>query len=160
MNLPAANKMRAPRYRDIKATDIPECTSRDGVIVKVVAGRYQGRTGPVKDIICDPEYLDVQVPAGLAFEHPVKEGHTAFAYVFRGDGIGSGDRKPVPEDTLALFADGEMIGLTAGTGGLRFLLVSGKPIGEPVAWGGPIVMNTQAELDLAFEDYRNGTFIS
>ena len=159
VNLPAADKMMAPRYRDIKATDIPDCASGDGIIVKVVAGRYQGRTGPVKDIICDPEYLDIHVPAGLVFEHSVKKGHTAFAYVFKGDGINSGDRKPIPEDTLALFGDGEKVALEAGAGGCRFLLASGKPIGEPVAWGGPIVMNTQAELDLAFEEYRKGTFI-
>ncbi len=159
VNLPAADKMMGPRYRDIRAADIPECASGDGTLVKVVAGRYQGRTGPVKDIIGDPEYLDVRVPGGLDFEHPVKKGHTAFAYVFEGDGINSGDRKPIPGDTLALFGDGEKVSLTAGAAGVRFLLVSGKPIGEPVAWGGPIVMNTQAELDLAFEEYRNGTFI-
>jgi redox-sensitive bicupin YhaK (pirin superfamily) len=159
VNLPAADKMMDPRYRDIRATDIPEQASGDGVVVKVIAGRYGKLTGPVRDIIGDPEYLDVQVPAGRVFEHPVTKGHTAFAYVFKGEGIGAGGRKPVPEDTLALFGDGERLALEGGAGGCRFLLVSGKPIGEPVAWGGPIVMNTQAELDLAFEQFRNGTFI-
>jgi len=159
VNLPAADKMMDPRYRDIKAGDIPEFRSKDGISVRIVAGQYQGLAGPVRDIICDPEYLDVSVPASLTFEHPVKKGHTCFAYAFEGSGVNAMDEKTIPQGTLALFADGEKIGFAAGADGFRFILVSGKPIGEPVAWGGPIVMNTEAELDLAFREYRNGTFI-
>ncbi len=159
VNLPAAQKMMEPRYRDIKVTDIPEITSGNGVVVKIVAGRYEGRVGPVRDIVCDPEYLDIRVPAGVVFKHPIKKGHTAFAYAFEGDATNAGDRKLIPEGTLALFGDGNGIALEAGAEGVRFLLASGKPIGEPVAWGGPIVMNTQAELELAFREYREGTFI-
>jgi quercetin 2,3-dioxygenase len=159
VNLPATDKMMDPRYRGIMAEDIPEFKSEDGTTVKIVAGRYRKLTGPVKDIMCDPEYLDVRVPAERTFEHPIHKGHTAFAYVFEGDAMNEGDRKAIPVDSVALFGDGELVRLTAGTGGLRFLLVSGKPIGEPVAWGGPIVMNTRDELDLAFKEYRSGTFI-
>jgi redox-sensitive bicupin YhaK (pirin superfamily) len=159
VNLPAGDKMMDPRYRDIKAGDIPESRSKDGIAVRIVAGQYQGLAGPVRDIICDPEYLDVSVPASLTFEHPVKKGHTCFAYAFEGSGVNAVDGKAIPQGTLVLFGDGEKIGFAAGANGLRFILVSGKPIGEPVAWGGPIVMNTEAELDLAFREYRNGTFI-
>jgi quercetin 2,3-dioxygenase len=159
VNLPAADKMMDPRYRGLEAGDIPECRTDEGALVKVIAGRYRALTGPVRDIICEPEYLDVRVPAGNSFEHTIPKGHTVFIYAFEGDGVNAVDGKSIPSDTLALFGDGEEMRLTAGHQGFRFLLVSGKPIGEPVAWGGPIVMNTQAELDLAFRDYRNGTFI-
>ena len=159
VNLPAKNKMMDPRYRDIKAKDIPEFRSKDGTRVKVIAGRYEGLTGPVKDIICDPEYLDIQVPSGLKFEHPVKKGHAVFAYAVEGGGAVHPDQKSIQEGFLVHFSDGEKIALETGPSGLRFLLVSGQPIGEPVAWRGPIVMNTEEELALAFEEYRNGTFI-
>jgi hypothetical protein len=159
VNLPANSKMMDPRYRDIKAKDIPEFRSEDGTRVKVIAGRYEGLVGPVKDIICDPEYLEVQVPSGLKFEHPVKKGHTVFAYAVEGEGIVVPDQKNIQEGFLVHFGDREKIALETGPSGLRFLLVSGQPIGEPVAWRGPIVMNTEEELALAFKEYRNGTFI-
>jgi hypothetical protein len=159
VNLPAKNKMMDPRYRDIKTKDIPEFRSKNGIRIKVIAGRYEGLTGPVKDIICDPEYLDIQVPSGLKFEHPINKGHTVFAYAVEGGGAVVPDQKTIQEGFLVYFGDGEKIALESGPSGLRFLLVSGQPIGEPVAWRGPIVMNTEEELALAFEEYRNGTFI-
>ncbi len=159
VNLPASRKMMDPRYRDIRAEDIPECRTEDGAIVKIIAGRYRTLTGPVRDIVCEPEYLDVKVPPGKIFAHEIPKGHTAFLYAFEGEGSNAGDRQLLSRDTLALFGDGEEIRLSAGGAAFRFVLVSGKPIGEPVAWGGPIVMNTKAELDLAFTEYRNGTFI-
>lgn len=159
VNLPAKKKMMDPRYRDIKTKDIPEFRSKNGTRVKVIAGRYEGLTGPVKDIICDPEYLDIQVPSGLKFEHPIKKGHTVFAYAVEGGGAVVPDQESIQEGFLVHFGDGEKIALETGPSGLRFLLVSGQPIGEPVAWRGPIVMNTEEELALAFKEYRNGTFI-
>jgi len=159
VNLPAKNKMMDPRYRDIKTKDIPEFRSKNDIRIKVIAGRYEGLTGPVKDIICDPEYLDIQVPSGLKFEHSIKRGHTVFAYAVEGGGAVVPDQKTIQEGFLVHFGDGEKIALESGPSGLRFLLVSGQPIGEPVAWRGPIVMNTEEELALAFEEYRNGTFI-
>ena len=159
VNLPAADKMMAPRYRDIRARNIPEYRSKDGLVVKVVAGRYGNLRGPVQDIVCDPEYLDVCLPAGLEFHHPVKKGHTVVAFAFEGGGTCPADGTDLREGSLAHFGDGESVLLGAGPSGLRFLLVSGKPIGEPVAWRGPIVMNTEEELATAFAEYRNGTFI-
>lgn len=159
VNLPSKNKMMNPRYQDIRAKDIPEFRSEDGVKVRVIAGRYHGFTGPVKDIICEPEYLDVHLPPGLKFEHPVEKGHSIFAYAFEGNGEVAQDRKKIQAGSLVLFGDGDKVVLETGLNGLRFLLISGKPIGEPVAWQGPIVMNTEEELALAFKEYRNGTFI-
>ena len=159
VNLPAVDKMMPPRYRDIQAADVPEFRSEDGLSVKVIAGRYGRLRGPVRDIVSDPEYLDVRLPAGLEFRHEVENGHTVFAYALEGDGTCSADGTTLREGTLAHFGDGGAAALGAGPRGLRFLLVSGKPIGEPVAWRGPIAMNTKEELALAFEELRNGTFI-
>ncbi len=160
VNLPASHKMMKPRYRDVKAADIPEHQAESGVKVKVIAGKFAGRLGPVKDIICDPEYLDVSVPAGKKFEHHVAKGHTVFAYVLEGEGYFDPDKeKAIPRENLVLFSDGENVAIEASEKPLRFLLISGKPINEPVTWYGPIVMNTEEELKLAFEEYQNGTFI-
>lgn len=159
VNLPAVDKMMPPRYRDIRAGDIPEYRSEEGLSVKVIAGRYKRLRGPVRDIVCDPEYLDVRLPAGLEFRHEVETGHTVFAYALEGDGTCLADGTALREGTLAHLGDGGAAAFGAGRGGLRFLLVSGKPIGEPVAWRGPIAMNTKEELALAFEELRNGTFI-
>ena len=160
VNLPAKSKMMDPRYRDIKAQDPPVVTQKSGVRIKVIAGEVDGSTGPVRDIVVDPQYLDIAVPARKSFEHPVKKEHTAFAYVVEGEGDFGQDRRSIagPESIL-LFGDGDRVIIRASDRPLRFLLVSGKPIGEPVAWGGPIVMNTQEELELAFEEYDNGTFL-
>ena len=176
-NLPAAHKMMDPRYRDVKSKQIPEISIGNGVRVKVICGDVKGTQGPVRDIITDPEYLDVTVPANTEFIHPTKPGHTVFAYVIEGKGLFCKQKDPfsyevertnyfdlqrnpfVTNEDLVLFHDGEQIVVSTEDGPLRFLLVSGQPIGEPVAWYGPIVMNTQQELQTAFEEYNNGTFI-
>jgi len=159
VNLPAGNKMMPPRYRDIRADDIPDRTDGNGVRVKVIAGAYQGVRGPVKDIVRGPEYLDVLAPSGTTFEHPIAEGNTAFVYVLEGDGVFDGNGRKVGAGRAGLYGDGDAISVEAGAKGVRFICVSGLPLGEPVAWKGPIVMNTQEELDLAFREYKNGTFI-
>jgi redox-sensitive bicupin YhaK (pirin superfamily) len=156
-NLPAAEKMMPPRYRGITADDIPETEVQNGVRVKVIAGNMGGVRGPVDDIVIDPEYLDCTVPAGGTFTHEVDPSYTAFIYVIGGNGHTGG--ADIGNGTLVLFEAGERLWVQAAGEPLRFLLLTGKPLAEPVAWRGPIVMNTQAELDLAFREYREGTFI-
>ncbi|MFA5111727.1 MAG: pirin family protein [Desulfobaccales bacterium] len=176
-NLPKTQKMMAPRYRGVESRDIPEVTRPGGVTIKIIAGRVGEVTGPVRDVVTDPEYLDVTVPAGAEFRHPTRRGHTVFAYVIGGQGYFCKEKKPfsheveglnyfdmqwepfVSNGMLVLFEDGEEIMVSTEGEPVRFLLVSGRPIGEPVAWYGPIVMNTEEELRVAFEEYRNGTFI-
>ena len=159
-NLPASDKMMDPRYRDVKRGEIPEVSTEGGALVKVVCGRVNYVQGPVRDIVTDPEYLDVAVPAGARFTHPVKRGHTVFAYVILGSATFGTERESLcGSETLVHFADGDAVSITAEKEPVRFLLVSGKPIGEPVAWYGPIVMNTDEEIRIAFEEYRKGTFI-
>jgi len=160
VNLPASHKMMEPRYRDVKAADIPEYKAENGAIVKVIAGKFNGHVGPVKDIICDPKYLDVSIPAGQKFAHRVEKGHTAFAYVLEGEGYFDPEKNnAIPQENLVLFSDGKDVAIEASKKTLRFLLISGKPINEPVAWYGPIVMNSEEELTQAFKEYRDGTFI-
>jgi redox-sensitive bicupin YhaK (pirin superfamily) len=176
-NLPATHKMMEPRYRDVKSDQIPEVSAANGVKIKIICGRVDGTQGPVRDIITDPEYLDVSVPSGGEFTHPTKPGHTVFAYVIGGkacfcqekklfsyevEGANYFDlhREPlVTNESLILFEDGEQVVVSTEEEPVRFLLISGKPIGEPVAWYGPIVMNTQEELQTAFEELNNDTFI-
>ena len=176
-NLPASHKMMDPRYRDVKAGDIPEVALPGGAKVRVICGAIGKVRGPVRDIITDPEYLDVALPAGAEFVHPVKPGHTAFAYVFEGKGCFGHEKNPYAYDigginyfdlergvfledhSVVLFDDGNEVVAAAADIPFRFLLVTGRPLGEPVAWQGPIVMNTQEELRTAFREYRNGTFI-
>ncbi len=176
-NLPASRKMMPPRYRDVPAHSIPEVTVAAGVRVKVICGLLGGVQGPVRDIVIDPELMDVSIGPGGLFEHEVKPGHTVAAYVLSGGGTfddgldpyafeyaGSGwfdlERSCLfgPE-TVVLYGDGDGIRVVAGGEGVRFLFFSGRPLGEPVAWQGPIVMNSQEELRIAFEEYRGGTFI-
>jgi redox-sensitive bicupin YhaK (pirin superfamily) len=160
VNLPASHKMMDPRYRDIKSENIPVHRADNGVTVKIISGKYKGQTGPAQDIICDPEYLDISIPPNEIFEHKVQPEHTLFAYILEGAGIFEPDSKTsITKENLVLFENGEKARIAADTKGLRFLLISGKPIGEPVAWYGPIVMNTEEELALAFDEYRFGTFI-
>jgi len=159
VNLPARDKMRAPRYQGIAGDAFPVVRTKAGVEVRVIAGVFEKARGPVKDIIIDPGYLDVGLPSGGCFEHEVPEGHTVFAYVLDGNGIFSPGTDPLGKGRLALYGPGGAVSIAAKENGLRFILVSGQPIGEPVAWGGPIVMNTQAELDQAFREYHAGTFI-
>ena len=159
-NLPAVQKMMDPRYRDVKADQIPVVVLKNGVQVRIICGDIAGVKGPVQDIVIDPQYLDISIPPGTEFNHAVKRGHTVFAYVFEGSGwFDDSKSKPVASEHLILFSDGDQVVVTTHQEPVRFLLISGKPIGEPVAWRGPIVMNTQAELKVAFEEYSNGTFI-
>jgi redox-sensitive bicupin YhaK (pirin superfamily) len=176
-NLPADRKMMAPRYRDVKADQIPVVKWHNGIEIKVISGEVGGVTGPVQDIVIDPAYIDVTVPAGGAYVHPTKPGHTVFAYVIGGRGCFCDEKKPFSyevegasyfdmardafwgNETLILFDDGERISVSTEEEPVRFLLISGRLLGEPVAWQGPIVMNTQEELAVAFDEYRNGTFI-
>ena len=177
-NLPAALKMTMPRYQEVHATDIPVVVDDDGTRVQVVCGQFWGKRGPVDGIAADPIYLDVSVPPGVKKTLPVETTRHAFAYVFDGAGTfrdassprgvltdttGEIDEKPVLDLTgnrsLVLFDRGDEVTVQAGPEGIRFLLVSGKPLGEPVAWHGPIVMNTQAEIRQAISDLRQGTFI-
>ena len=176
-NLPASLKMTTPRYQDVAARDIPEIVDDDGTRVRVVCGEFWGRRGPVDGIAADPCYLDVWVPAGARKSLPVDTRRSAFAYVFEGDGsfrdasapLGVLTEQPGPggavvrertgNRSLVLFAAGDEVTVQAGDQGIRFLLVSGRPSGEPVAWYGPIVMNTQAELRQAVAELRSGTFI-
>ncbi len=176
-NLPSAMKMTKPRYQDVVAKDIPEIVDDDGTRVRVVCGSFWGRRGPVDGIAADPSYLDVWVPPGRRKALPVETVRSAFAYVFEGDGtfrdaspaMGVLTEKDGPVETVArertgnrslvLFDRGDEVVVQAGDRGIRFLLVSGKPIEEPVAWYGPIVMNTSEELRLAMQQLRDGTFI-
>ena len=158
-----------PRYRDIRAADIPEVTLASGAKVKIVSGQLNGVQGPVRDIVIDPELLDVMVPAGTAFTHKVKPGHTVFTYVLSGEGFfgkrldDTRKRESAEvfdaESAVLYEPEGDQIGVTANDKSLRFLLLAGRPLKEPVAWQGPIVMNTQEELRTAFEEYQKGTFI-
>jgi redox-sensitive bicupin YhaK (pirin superfamily) len=156
-NLPASQKMMAPRYRDISGAQIPEIELENGVRVKVIAGSIGGVTGPMDDIVIDPEFFDCRLPAGQTFIHRLNPTYTAFVYVIEGAGRTGG--QTIKDGNLALFGEGEQLAVSATNAALRFLLLSGKPLNEPVAWRGPIVMNTQTELDTAFREYRAGTFI-
>jgi redox-sensitive bicupin YhaK (pirin superfamily) len=159
-NLPASHKMMPPRYRDITKRQIPELTPPNGVRIRVISGEVDGVRGPVTDIVTDPEYLDVTVPPTTEFVRPIKRGHTAFAYVVEGSAsFAPTHRRPLGADQLILFTDGDELRIATKTTATRFLLVSGRPIGEPIAWSGPIVMNTDEELEVAFQEYRTGTFI-
>jgi redox-sensitive bicupin YhaK (pirin superfamily) len=177
-NLPAASKMMPPRYRDVPAAIIPEITFNQDIKVKIVSGELNGVKGPVQDIVIDPELMDVSIPAKGEFVHLVKPDHTVVAYVLSGQGHFDEGRDPFsfeysgrgwldlqracscgPETVVLYEREGESIRVSAGEQGLRFLLLSGRPLGEPVAWQGPIVMNTQEELRIAFEEFNRGTFI-
>jgi redox-sensitive bicupin YhaK (pirin superfamily) len=176
-NLPSSLKMTEPRYQDIAARDIPEVIDDDGTKVRVVVGDFWGKRGPVEGVAADPRYLDISVPPGLRKRFAVDRALNAFAYVFAGSGTfrdasepravltepGGGDAPAQYERagnrSLVLFDRGDEVVVQAGDQGIRFLLVSGKPIEEPVAWHGPIVMNTQEELKQAFAELRAGTFI-
>jgi redox-sensitive bicupin YhaK (pirin superfamily) len=176
-NLPAADKMMGPRYRGLTSADIPEVGQSNGVRVKVIAGNVGGVVGPVRDVVTAPEYLDVWVPPGETFFHPVPREHTAFAYVIGGSGDFGGQEPPhdleakqvrhpatdrgtgIGDGHLVLFGDGDALLIGAKQDPLRFLLFSGRPIREPVAWRGPIVMNTQEELRIAFAELEEGTFL-
>ncbi len=156
-NLPSDRKMIDPVYRSIKDSEVPRVTLGSGVEIKIIAGEVAGKTGPVRGVAIDPEYLDCTLPAGTEYVHPTRPGRTAFIYVIGGSGVVEGER--VENLNLVLFGVGDELAVRAGSEGTRFLLVTGRPLNEPIAWKGPIVMNTPEELDKAFEEYRNGTFV-
>jgi quercetin 2,3-dioxygenase len=177
-NLPASLKMTAPRYQDIPGAEIPEIVDDDGTRVRIICGEFWGKRGAVDGVAADPRYLDISVPPGRRKTFAVEASRQAFAYVFAGSGTfrdasqpfgvltekeGEGGETLIRERTgnrsLVLFDSGDEVTVQAGDEGIRFLLVSGKPIEEPIAWYGPIVMNTQAELQQAVAELRNGTFI-
>jgi redox-sensitive bicupin YhaK (pirin superfamily) len=176
-NLPSGLKMTSPRYQEIKSGNIPEIVDDDGTVVSLVCGDFWGKKGPVDGIAANPVYIDVSIPAGKRKSLPLDTRNNAFAYVFSGSGkfcdasqplsvptesVGWLDTHPPVETdnrSLILFDSGDEVTVQAGEEGIRFLLISGKPFKEPVAWYGPIVMNTQAELIKAFEELQNGTFI-
>lgn len=157
VNLPASEKMMQPRYRDVVASTIPEISISDGISAKIISGRIGNTTGPVKDLIADIGYFDVKMKQGAMFCHKIKDGYTAFCHVYEGSMI-IGDKK-IEENHLALLSKEGPINISTEGSGAKFILVFGEPINEPIAWGGPIVMNTSDELDLAFEEFHNGTFI-
>jgi len=159
-NLPAAHKMMPPRYQEVKSSQIPQVNLPGGGVVRVICGEVDGVRGPVQDIVTDPRYLDVSLPAGAHWRLATPAGHTVFAYVIEGQvrfGV-EGSAFAANRD-LVLLGDGDQLDVTAGEQGGRFLFISGKPIGEPVHWRGPIVMSSEQELRKAFEELRDGTFI-
>ena len=159
INLPASMKMMDPRYRDIKADTIPVIRD-EGMVIRVIAGKCNGVMGPMDDLIQNPTYLDVTLSPGTVFEYEVENDHTLFTYILNGSGVFSKEaRESVSEDHVVLYGRGDRTYIVAGEAGLRFLLISGAPIGEPVAWRRPIVMNTEEELREAFREYQDGTFI-
>jgi redox-sensitive bicupin YhaK (pirin superfamily) len=176
-NLPASLKMTSPRYQDIASKDVTEVTDDDGTKVRIICGSFWGKKGPVEGVAADPQYLDIWVPPGVRKVLPVEVDRNAFAYVIDGEGVfvdasdpqtlatenlgpdGRPATAPIGNRSLILFDRGDSVVVQAGERGVRFLLVSGKPLEEPVAWRGPIVMNTQAELHTAFRELQEGTFI-
>jgi quercetin 2,3-dioxygenase len=159
-NLPRSDKMMPPRYQEVGHDRVPVAMPEPGVTVKVICGEIAGVTGPVKDIVTDPVYLDVAIDQGLEFAIPVNRDYTVAAYVIGGEGsFGGGKETEVRNRDMLLFGDGDLVTSAAFDGQFRFLFLSGRPVREPVAWGGPIVMNTEEELQQAFREYRNGTFI-
>jgi redox-sensitive bicupin YhaK (pirin superfamily) len=160
-NLPASHKMMNPRYRDIKSSQIPETSQNDNKVnIKIISGKINEIKGPVQDIITDPEYLDVRISPHSEFIHPIREGYNVIAYTIEGEGYFDEDKKElVKEETLVIYRNGDTVKISTADSGIRFLLISGKPLKELVAWRGPIVMNTDEELRIAFQEYQNGTFI-
>ncbi|MDE2234808.1 MAG: pirin family protein [Gammaproteobacteria bacterium] len=163
VNLPARLKLTKPVYQEVSAKSIPEIVRDGGVRIRVIAGKVDGVQGAVREIAADPAYLDVMLPANASFRHAIARGHTAFAYIYEGDGqFGIGPAAAaagVSAPKLVVFSDGDSVEIQAGKAGVRFLLISGKPLHEPVARYGPFVMNTPEEIQQALMDLRNGTFV-
>jgi hypothetical protein len=160
VNLPRSHKMMKPRYQEIKSQQVPTVTPAPGVSVKVISGDLDGVRGPVQDIITTPSYFDVSIDEGVEFSFSVKRGDMVAAYVIGGTGTFGGiSGAPVENRDMLLFGDGDVVNAASLNRPFRFLLFTGKPLGEPVAWGGPIVMNTQEEVRQAIFEYRTGTFI-
>ena len=161
VNLPSKSKMMNPRYRGVTQKEVKTTTPSKGVDIKVVAGKIGKVEGPVGDLVVDADYVDINLKPNAKWEHPLDRGHTALVYVFEGAGsLGDAQKGDVDAETLVVFGSGDSVVSKAGKKGMRFLLVSGRPIGEPIAWRGPIVMNTWDEIEIAFQEYWGGTFIS
>ncbi len=159
VNLPARLKMTSPRYQDIASTDIPEIEMPGGVKVRLIAGHLGSTSGAVTDIFADPTYLDVSLPPGSIFTHSIQADHSVCAYLFRGKAVFGTSQKAVEAPQLILFEEGEIVSVQTSGEEARFLLISGLPLGEPIARYGPFVMNTKAEIEQALVELRNGTFI-
>ncbi len=157
VNLPARLKMCKPRYQDIPSAGMPVASPLEGVDIRVIAGEVAGVKGPVTEIAADPAYFDVRLGSGKDYEFTIASDHTAFAYLYEGSGLFGNSE--IDATKLVVFSNGELIHATAGSKGMKFLLVSGKPLGEPIARYGPFVMNTQEEITRALQDLRNGTFV-
>lgn len=176
-NLPQENKMMDPRYQEITSAEIPTVTLQDNVLVRIICGEVEGIRGPAENIVINPQFLDITVPPGTDLIFPTPPGHTVFAYVYDGKGFFSEDPDPfayqregsnyfdmqherwLGNRSLILYEDGEQIRIVTQDDPVRFLLISGRPLNESIAWYGPIVMNTEQELRQAFKDLQNGTFI-
>ncbi len=160
-NLPTSHKMMDPRYRDIKKTQIPEISLNDNnVRIKIICGEVNGIKGPVQDIITDPEYIEVTIDPNSEFIHRINTDYNTFAYTIEGEGYFDDRREELfGKETLLIYQKGDSVKICTDNEKVRFLLVSGKPLNEPVAWRGPIVMNTEEELRFAFNEYQDGTFI-
>lgn len=156
-NLPASQKMIAPRYQEIKEEEIPVVKTSSGTEIKIICGCLEGTKGPVKDIIIDPQFWDVNIPAELEIELPTPKGHACFIYAFAGEALI--DQQRISNRQVVLFEEGESIKVKSTQKGFRMLFLCGKPLNEPISWRGPIVMNTKEELDQAFRDLHNGNFI-
>lgn len=160
VNLPSSHKMMEPRYREVKNEQIPEVLIDKGIKIRIISGEVNKKKGPVRDIVVDIQYLDVTIEPGTVFEHTIKKGYKVFAYVIEGNGYFDTEKKrKIGKEHLVTFKDGDDVKIAAHDRVLRILLISGKSLNEPIAWRGPIVMNTQEELQIAFEEYRNGTFV-
>jgi len=162
VNLPSKLKMTRPRYQEIASGQIPEIEREDGIRIRVIAGTVDDVQGPVTEIAADPTYLDVAIPPHGSFSHPVSRGHAAFVYLFEGTGLfvtGRGESMAVSRPKLIVLDDGDYVEVRATEQGARLLLVSGKPLGEPIARYGPFVMNTKEEIRQALRDLQNGTFV-
>ncbi len=158
VNLPKKNKLMSPRYRGIPSNAIPKVKMENGIEVKIIAGRLSEVEGPVKDLVVPVDYFDVLMPGGSKFTHRVQNGRNSFAYVFQG-GVSDGEGSIARTGHLAIISPGEDVAFEADREGARFLLASGEPLKEPIAWGGPIVMNTEQELSEASSELRKGTFV-
>lgn len=176
-NLPASEKMTEPKYRDITSDQIPQIEIESSVKIKIICGEVNGVKGPVEDIAIKPQYLDITIPAGKKYIHKTQNEYTVFSYILDGEGYFEPERDPysfeiagknyfdfkrecrIGYESLVIYEKGDEVEITAGEKDLRFLLLSGRPLGEPIAWYGPIVMNTQEEIKTAFDEYRNGTFL-
>jgi redox-sensitive bicupin YhaK (pirin superfamily) len=160
VNLPKSHKMKDPRYRDVRSETIPEFSPNPNVKVKIIAGLMNGTKGPVQDLIVDTEYFDISLKPKTEFQIDTKNDYKTFAFVFEGSGYFDPENKTlIEQDHLVALNDGDSVQINTKENPLRFLFVSGKPLNEPIAWRGPIVMNTDEELAVAFQEYRNGTFI-